>query len=163
RGDGNRIRVALSLSHAGTGAARSTIAILRDITPELELKERVALHVLIADGTNRSVIIVDRKMRIVYANATFEGMFGYTIWLARGRRADELLAGRHTDRRALKRLQRCIADDAGHDEDLLAYDRNGDEVWLSARVKAFRNARGRVKYIVALMSDITETKQLWSL
>ena len=48
--DGSRIRAALSLSHAGADA----IAILRDVTPELELRERLALHVLIADGTNRA-------------------------------------------------------------------------------------------------------------
>jgi len=40
---------------------------------------------------------------------------------------------------------------------------NGDEIWISANVRAFRNGRGRVKYLFALLTDITETKQLWSL
>ena len=39
----------------------------------------------------------------------------------------------------------------------------GEEIWLAAHVKAFRNARGKVKYIVALLADITESRQLWSL
>jgi hypothetical protein len=30
---------------------------------------------VIADGTNRAVIITDRKLKIVYANATFAAMF----------------------------------------------------------------------------------------
>src|SRR5262245_30211065 len=94
RSDGSRIRIAASLSQVVSGGRRRTIAIVRDITPELELRERLALHELIADGTNRAVIIVDRHMRIVYANATFEGIFGHTIAEAQGRQAGELLAGR---------------------------------------------------------------------
>ena len=59
RPDGSRLRVALSLSHVTSGGVRRTIALVRDITPDLELRERLALHVMIADGTNRAVIIVE--------------------------------------------------------------------------------------------------------
>ena len=158
RPGGSRVRAALSLSHAASGV----IAILHDITPELELRERLALHVLIADGTNRAVIIVDRTLRIVYVNAVFARMFGYTIEQAQGRLATELLAGPHTDRDALRRLKRSIVTGSECDEEILAYRKSGDEVWLSARPKAFRNARGKLKYMVAFLTDVTET-QLWSL
>jgi diguanylate cyclase (GGDEF)-like protein/PAS domain S-box-containing protein len=163
RPDGSRVRVALSLSHVMSGGSRRTIVLLRDITPDLELRERLALHVMIADGTNRAVLIVDRDMKIVYVNATFVGMFGHRIEQAQGQQINELLAGPHTDRRVLKRLQRCIASESGVDEEILAYDSHGEDIWLSAHVKAFRNARGKVKYIVALLADITESGQLWSL
>ena len=85
RSDGSRLRVALSVSHAGSEGARHTIVLLRNITPELELRERLALHVMIADGTNRAVVIVDRDMKVVYVNATFAGMFGHRIEEAQGR------------------------------------------------------------------------------
>ena len=90
-------------------------------------------------------------------------MFGYTIERGAGTAATELLAGPHTDRTALRRLQRCIVTESGGDEDILAYDKNGEEMWLSAHAKAFRNARGKVKYMVAFLTDITESRQLWSL
>lgn len=163
RPDGERLRVALSLSHVTSGGAPHTIALVRDITPELELRERLALHVMIADGTNRAVTIVDRNMKVVYVNATFVSMFGHGVEQAEGRQIDELLAGPHTDRSVLKRLRRCIASESGMDEDILAYDAGGEEIWLGAHVKAFRNARGKVRYIVALLADITESRQLWSL
>jgi diguanylate cyclase (GGDEF)-like protein/PAS domain S-box-containing protein len=163
RPDGERLRVALSLSHVNAGGVKHTIALARDITPELELRERLALHVMIANGTNRAVIIVDRNMKVVYVNATFVGMFGHRIEQALGRPIGELLAGRNTDRAVLKRLQRCVGCKRGMDQDILAYDSSGEEIWLGAHVKAFRNARGKVKYIVALLADITETRQLWSL
>ena len=164
RPDGGRLRAVLTLSHVllSDGALRR-IALVRDITPDLELRERLALHVMIADGTNRAVIIVDRSMKVVYVNATFVGMFGHCIERAEGRQIVELLAGPHTDRSMLRRLQRCVGRESGMDEEVLAYDVNGDEIWLGAHVKAFRNARGKVKYIVALLDDITERRQLWSL
>jgi diguanylate cyclase (GGDEF)-like protein/PAS domain S-box-containing protein len=163
RPDASRLRISVALSHVVDGARRRTIAIVRNITPELELKERLALHVLIADGTNRSVIITDRNLRIVYTNATFAGTFGHSVSDVQGKQVNELLAGPHTDPAVLGRLQRCVGSEDGGDVELLAYDKNGDEIWLSAHVKAFRNARGRVKYMVALLTDITESKQLWSL
>src|SRR5579859_1430162 len=163
RPDGGRIRAALSFSDVEAGGLRRTIAVLRDITSERELKERFALSVMIADETSRAVIVTDRNLRIVYANAAFADMFGHTTEEAQGRKAYELLAGRHTDRGVLKRLLRCVASESGRDEDILVYDKNGDEIWLSAHVKALRNARGRVKYMLALLTDITETRQLWSL
>ena len=163
RPTGERLRVALSLSHVVSDGASHTIALVRDITPELELRERMALHVMIAEGTNRAVVIVDRDMKVVYVNATFVDMFGHNIEQAERRHVGELLAGPHTDRSVLKRLQRCIGSEKGMDEEVLAYDVDGQEIWLGAHVKAFRNARGKVKYIVALLADITESRQLWSL
>src|SRR6202000_1827530 len=90
RPDGGRLRVALSLSHVTSGGMRYTIALVRDITPELERRERLALHVMIADGTNRAVVIVDRNMKVVYVNATFVGMFGHRIEQAEGRQLSAL-------------------------------------------------------------------------
>jgi GAF domain-containing protein len=74
-----------------------------------------------------------------------------------------LLAGRFTDRKTLGKLRRRICDGRGDGEEVLAYDKNGDEIWVSATVNAFRNGRGRIKYVFALLSDISENKQLRSL
>src|SRR5258708_39900083 len=90
-------------------------------------------------------------------------MFGYSLEEAQGRQANELLVGRCTDRRTLARLRRWTGEESGGEEEILAYDKNGEEIWISADVKAFRNASGRVKYMFALLADITETKQLRSL
>jgi diguanylate cyclase (GGDEF)-like protein/PAS domain S-box-containing protein len=163
RKDGRRVRAALTLSHVEAGGQGRTIAFVRDITAEVELRERSALLTLVADKTNRAVVVTDPDLRVVYTNAAFTGMFGYSSEEASGRGAGELMVGRHTDRRTLARLRRRIGDDSGGEEEILAYDMNGDEIWISANVRAFRNGRGRVKYLFALLTDITETKQLWSL
>jgi len=163
RKDGSRIRAALSLSTVEIGGQSRTIAFVRDITSEVERRETMALLTLVADRTNRAVVVTDRKLGVVYTNAAFTGMFGYSVEEAKGRQVNELLVGRYTDHRTLARLRHWIAGEDGGEEEVLAYDKNGDEIWLSANVKAFRDGRGRIKYMFALLTDITETKQLRSL
>jgi diguanylate cyclase (GGDEF)-like protein/PAS domain S-box-containing protein len=163
RKDGSRIRAALSLSRVEVGGQSRTIAFVSDITAEVALREKLTLLNLVADRTNRAVVVTDQDLKIVYTNAAFAGMFGYSPEDANGRPANELIVGRHTDRRSLARLRRRIEQDGAGDEDILCYDGNGEEIWISANIQTFRNKRGRIKYLFALLTDITETKQLWSL
>jgi diguanylate cyclase (GGDEF)-like protein/PAS domain S-box-containing protein len=163
RKDGSRIRAAVSLSRIEAGSQSHTIAFVRDVSTEVDLQEKLALLTLIADGTNRAVVVTDRRLKTLYTNGAFAEMFGYSLEEAKGRQANELLVGRHTDRRALARLRRVIDEEGDGEQEILSYDKNGDEVWISARVRAFRNDRGRLKYVCALLADITETKQLRSL
>ena len=79
RKDGSRIRAALSLSRVEAGGQSRTIAFVRDITADVELRERLALQTMVADRTNRAVVVTDHKLRIVYTNAAFSGMFGYSL------------------------------------------------------------------------------------
>ncbi|WP_291867392.1 EAL domain-containing protein [Bradyrhizobium sp.] len=163
RKDGSRIRATLSRSRVELGGQSRTIAFVRDITTEAGRRERMALLDSVADRTNRAVVVTDHELRILYVNAAFTALFGYTLEEANGRQADELLVGRHTDRRTLAKLRHWIGQESGGEEKVLVYDRNGDEIWISADVKAFRDGRGRVKQMFALLTDITETKQLRSL
>jgi len=71
-------------------------------------------------------------------------MFGYSVEETKGRQAIEMLAGRYTDHRTLARLQHAIGEETGGEEEILAYDKNGEEIWVAANVKAFRNSRGRI-------------------
>jgi PAS domain S-box-containing protein len=130
RRDGSRVHVSLSVSYVEANGQRHTIAVIRDVTAEAELRERLALVSLIADGTNRAVLVTDHRLRIVYTNAAFSGMYGYSLEEAKGRQAYELLVGRHTDRRALVRLRFLIDEKRGGEEEFLSYDKNGEEIWI---------------------------------
>ncbi len=163
RHDGGRVRVALSVSQVEAGGQSNYMVLARDIRTEAAQRERLAVMALVADNSSRAVIVTDRDLNIIYANAAFAEMFGYSIEEATGRHAEQLLAGRHTDRRTLTRLRREVGDGSGGEEEILLYDKNGDESWVAATIQAFRSHSGRVKYIFALMTDITETRQLRSL
>ena len=130
--DGSRLRASVSASRVEIGGRSSYMVFVRDITAEVERRERIALLNLVADKTTRAVVVTDRNLRVVYTNAAFSGMFGYSAEEAQGRQANELLAGRLTDRKTLLRLRRRICDGGGDEEEVLAYDKNGDEIWVSA-------------------------------
>ena len=161
--DGTPVRVALSVSRIEVGGRTNTMMFARDITAEVEQRERNALLTLVADKSNRAVVVTDRKLEIVYTNDTFARMFGYSPEEAKGRHVGQLLFGRYTDRAAMARLRRRIGAGCGGDEEILAYDRNGDEIWLAVTAKVFRDERGRIKNISGLLTDISETRQLRSL
>ena len=163
RANGSRLRASVSASRVEIGGRSSYMVFVRDITAEVERRERIVLLNMVADKTTRAIVVTDRNLRVVYTNAAFSGMFGYSAAEAQGRQANQLLAGRLTDRKTLRRLRLRIRDGGGDGEEVLAYDKNGDEIWVSATVKAFRDARGRIKHVFALMSDISENKQLRSL
>jgi diguanylate cyclase (GGDEF)-like protein/PAS domain S-box-containing protein len=162
RSDGSRIRAALSLSRV-EGSETRYLVLVRDVTLEVERRERLALLSMVADKTNRVVIVTDRATRIIYVNAAFTAMFGYALAEAKGRRAGQLLAGRHTDGATLARLRRLIGEQSGSEEEILTYHKDGNEIWISAAVDAVRNDRGQIKYLFALLSDVSETTQLRSL
>jgi PAS domain S-box-containing protein len=86
RKDGSRILAALSLSPVEIDGQSRTIAFVRDITAEVDQRERLALLTLVANRTNRAVVVTDHDLRIVYANAAFGGMFGYSPEEAQGGR-----------------------------------------------------------------------------
>ena len=163
RCDGSRLRAALSVSRVEIDGRTGYMAFVRDISAEVERRERLTLMNLVADKTNRAVVITDRRMRIIYTNAAFSAMFGHSPEEALGLRADHLLSGRFTDAKTRRRLLQHLCTGSDDEEEILTYDKNGDEVWISAAVKPFRNRRGRIKSAFALLTDITESKQLRSL
>jgi diguanylate cyclase (GGDEF)-like protein/PAS domain S-box-containing protein len=163
RRDGSRVRAALSVARVEADGRSNTMVFARDITAEFKRRDRFALLTLVADATNRAVVVTDHELKIAYANAAFAGLFGYSVDEVIGQHAEQLLTGRCTDRKVLARLRRQISEGNDGDEEILLYDKNGDESWVSASVKAFRKEHGVIKYIFALLTDIGETKQLRSL
>lgn len=164
RCDGSRIRATVTLSSATIDGAVHHIVFARDVTAEAERRARIALLNAVSDQTNRAVIITDTEQNIRYVNSAFTTLFGYTSDEAEGRRAATLIAGCHTDRGAVAKLVRRLMQGGRRDEvEVLAYDKDGEEIWVCTRIDAFRDKKGRVKHIFALLEDITETKQLRSL
>ncbi|MGJ5082219.1 EAL domain-containing protein [Bradyrhizobium sp. HKCCYLS3013] len=164
--DGGRTRLRLSLCALPPGREDEpvrSLLFIRDVTTEVDMRERNALLTSVADRTNRAVIVTDRHLNVLYTNAAFASLFGYTPEQAIGRRAEELLTGPCTDPAIVNRLRQCLEDDRGIEEDVLVYDKDGCEIWTTAYVKAHRTRRGKVRYLFGLLTDIRETKQLRSL
>ncbi|MCP3446333.1 EAL domain-containing protein [Bradyrhizobium sp. CCGUVB14] len=164
RRDGSRIKATIALSSAAIDGAIHHIVFARDVTADAERRVRIGLLNAVSDQTNRAVIITDVEQNIRYVNSSFTTLFGYTSEEAEGRRAGELIAGCHTNRAAIAKLvKRLLGGGRRGEVETLVYTKDGAEIWVSARIDAFRDKKGRVKHIFALLEDITESRQLRSL
>ncbi|MCK1392675.1 EAL domain-containing protein [Bradyrhizobium sp. 1] len=164
RRDGSRIKAQVAMSSATVGGATHHIVFARDVTIDAERRARIGLLHAVSDQTNRAVIITDIEQNIVYVNSAFTALFGHTSEEAEGRHAGELIAGCHTDRKAIAKLVKRLMTGGRRGEiETLVYNKDGEEIWVCARIDAFRDKKGRVRHIFALLEDITETKQLRSL
>ena len=97
RPDGSRIRAALSVSHVEIGGQSRSIAFVRDITAEIVRRERMALLNLVADKTNRAVVVTDRNLKDRLRQRRVYRMFGYSTRGSAGPAANRT-AGRPTYR-----------------------------------------------------------------
>jgi PAS domain S-box-containing protein len=152
-----------SLSRVDVADKITYMAFARNVTDEVQQREHSALLSLVADKTDRVVLVMDRDRRIVYVNDAFVAEFGYSREEAIGQRAGDLIFGRYTDRDVLARLRSSLNANGHAQEDVLAYDRSGNEIWVSATVNAVLDDVGDVKNLIAILADITESKQIHSL
>jgi diguanylate cyclase (GGDEF)-like protein/PAS domain S-box-containing protein len=162
RKDGGELWGALSISRVVIDNEIIYMGFVRDVTAEVQQRESLALHALVASKTTRMVLVTDHEQRIVYANDAFFRMFGYSASESIGTLPSELLAGRYTDQATLGRLGLQIALGNDAEEEVLAYTKGGNEVWISAAISAVSGGQGELKNLVMLLTDITESKQLQS-
>ncbi|NEW92564.1 EAL domain-containing protein [Rhodopseudomonas sp. BR0M22] len=160
RPDGTAVSAELTRSTIGVDGRDYILVTARDLTTELKRRKGIQLLTAIADRTNRAVLVTAPDLTIVYTNAAFEGLFGYSIDEAKGRNIVDLLAGPHTKLRTIASLKKWIGEYHGGEEEVLVYDKHGEEIWISADVKALRNAQGDITQVFSLLTDISETRQL---
>ncbi|QUS38107.1 diguanylate cyclase [Tardiphaga alba] len=163
RKDGTEAWGAFSISRVDYGGKSLYINFVRDVTDEVKDREKNALMALVAEKTDRVVVVMDRDSHIIYVNKAFTDLFGYSLAEAIGKHPQHLLTGEYTDYEAITRFHASIdADGHGHEE-LLTYDKDGEAIWISTTVNADRGANGEVKCLIAVLVDITESKQIHSL
>ncbi|MDB5655464.1 MAG: hypothetical protein JWQ94_3077, partial [Tardiphaga sp.] len=163
RKDGNVVWGSLSMSRVIVDGEITYMGFIRDVTEDMARAERVAMLSMVVDKTNRAVLIADHALRVAYVNDAFTRMFGYSQAEAVGRMPSELLDGEYTDGSVLLRMKRSIEADGSAEDEILLYDKNGQEIWISAVANAIYDENKKLKHLVALLTDITEGKQLQSL
>jgi diguanylate cyclase (GGDEF)-like protein/PAS domain S-box-containing protein len=140
-----------------------TVCFVRDVTDDVQRRAQDALMALVAEKTDRMVMILDPQQRILYVNGAFTASFGYSLNEVKGKLSRDLLAGPCTDHMAIRRLEAEVDAEGHGSDDFLVYDKAGREVWISALINADRDDNGTVKHLISILTDITESKQIYSL
>ncbi len=120
----------------------------------------VAPHLLslFALESDSAMLLAGADQRILFANAGFTRMLGYTEAEVVGRQLIDVLAGRDTDPEFVHDIRHQVPMSGGQHKELLLYTRAGRPLWVSGVVNPVLDEEGQLLHMVYVFSDITLTK-----
>lgn len=135
------------------------VVILRDISSQNQLEERLSKLSVVVEQTPASVVITDTRGTIEYVNPAFERVTGYTL--------DEIIGG---NPRLLKsglmpeelyqNMWKTISAGLIWKGELCNRKKNGDLFWELGTVSPIRNKDGVITNYISVKEDITEYKKI---
>jgi PAS domain S-box-containing protein len=159
RPDGNWVQI-LEQRVADGG----TLRIMRDITAikvrELQFADLAQRNAVLAStvaSVTSGVVICDATRHdqpIVFANAAFTRITGYTAAEAMGRNC-RFLQGRDTDRETVERMRRAIAVGRATTVTLRNYRKDGRTFWNEVNISPLHDESGRLIHFVGILQDAT--------
>ncbi len=159
RKDGRILHGALSLSKVSLAGRTLYTAFVKDVTEEVESRERLRILSLVADETSNSVVITDERGYIEYVNPGFVRMTGFQIEEVRGKKPGQLLQGKLTNPDTVARIRKHLQQQEPFYEEILNYSRDGEPYWISLSINPVFDEHGQVSKFVSVQADITATKQ----
>lgn len=161
RKDGSRIWGQLSLSRAQVGDCVNYAAFIRNVTEEVASRTELYILSLVANETDRVVMVTDGQMRIIYVNRAFTQLFGYSREEISGQSPLAFLVREFGDAAIENRLRQKVRERAPFSEELLCRNKADGQVWVSAAISpVYDRERNELRNIVAVLTDITESKQI---
>jgi methyl-accepting chemotaxis protein len=134
-------------------------AFIKDVTEEVEKREKMEMLSLVADHANSGIVITDRDGKIEYLNAGFEHLTGYSLEEARGKKPGPMLQGDGTDPDTVREIRAHLDRQKPFYTEILNYHKNGTPYWVSLSIAPVFDANGRVNRFISVEADITQSKQ----
>lgn len=122
---------------------------------QLELKDRALA------ATAEGITIADLSLPdnpLIYANAGFERLTGYSVAEVIGRNC-RFLQGPATDSATVEALRRAIRERQAITVQLLNYRKDGTPFWNRLSITPVADASGTVTHFIGVQSDVTAEKE----
>lgn len=111
------------------------------------------------DAVSEGALVTDADQRIVYANAAFTAVTGYSAQEVIGRNC-RLLQGPGSDSLNLTALRMTLARKETFRGEILNYRKDGTPFWNALTVSPLRDSDGAVTHFVSVQHDVTAQKAL---
>lgn len=121
------------------------------------ISEALLGHAL--DAVSEGALVTDADQRIVYANAAFTVVTGYSAQETVGKNC-RFLQGPGTDPRTVAALRMALASHETFRGEILNYRKDGTAFWNALTVSPVKGANGVVTHFVSVQRDITAQRAL---
>src|SRR5579864_2130578 len=128
------------------------VADMSDFEHELRLSAMVAQH------TNRAVMILGPTGIIEWVNPGFVHLMGYSAAEVIGKPSN-FLHGYGAESTSGKLIEQRIRAGAGEDVELLHYTKSGEPLWIRSEIRPVRNAENELEHFVVLEVDLLEEER----
>lgn len=145
------------------GKAIRVRGVLQDITEFVEQKAQLDRLSMIAENTVNAVILRDATGFVLWVNAAFTKISGYSEAEVIGKNDSDLLIGPKTDQKVVEyRLSKIQKREPYHCE-LLKYTKAGKPFWMEIDGQPLYDRRGNFSCYFEIETDITERKKAFKL
>ena len=141
------------------GRIRGFQAIARDITEKKQYEEELEKLSLVASETINGVLICDPDSNIEWVNEGFTRITGYSLAEVRNQRAGDVLKGEKTNMAIIYTAREKVRTGEGFEVELLVYNRDGNEIWISVSNTPIVDENGRLLKQIEIFTDISEKKR----
>ncbi len=119
----------------------------------------LVLHSRALNAVPEASVIIDTTDRIIYVNAAFTAVTGFSTSDVLGRSC-RLLEGPETDPQAAAILRATLARGETYRGEILNYRKDGTSFWNALTVSPMRDDAGRVTHFVSVQRDVTAQRSL---
>ncbi len=127
---------------------------------ELSDKSReLARLAQIAQMANEGVVVTNVPGHILWTNAAFAKITGYTTQEALGKKLDDLLHGPDTDLAVGKRILCALERREPIQAEILYYRKNNTPCWIRLSISPMTTGQEEDVQFAAIVTDITEAKE----
>jgi two-component system NtrC family sensor kinase len=123
-----------------------------------EDQRQLRLSALVAQHTDRAVMILDPTGIIEWVNRGFTRLMGYSASEVVGRPSN-FLHGYGAESTSGKLIEQRIRAGVGADVELLHYTKSGDPLWIRSEIRPVRNSHDALEHFVVLEVDLLEEER----
>ncbi len=155
--DGSRCWGSMSISKVESAGKILYTAFIKDVTDQHEAEEHARLLSLVADQTDNAIIITNGQWEIVYVNAGFSRMFGYTFEKVQGQYPTSVLTP-NVEQSTVEKIQQRLSQGRAFNAEEITYMAGGERMWCSVTSNPVFDAAGNLRNTVSVLTDITHSK-----
>jgi PAS domain S-box-containing protein len=142
-----------------SGAPKYILGIAEDITESKKTETELSRLAIVAQKTQKGVIITDAQGCIEWVNEGFTRISGYVLAEMQGKKPGEVLQGPQTDPLTIAQLRSALATGVPFNQEIYNYSKDGRGYWVALSIAPIYQETGELEGFIAVQTDITERKQ----